>query len=79
MPGAFSTLVSDAVAAETGVTPELSTTGGTSDARFLRSLCPVIEFGLSNATMHKTDEAVAIEDLHVLSRIYRRIALASLA
>ena len=79
LPGAFSTLVSDAVAAETGVTPELSTTGGTSDARFLRSLCPVIEFGLSNATMHKTDEAVAIEDLHVLSRIYRRIALASLA
>ncbi|KUR76426.1 succinyl-diaminopimelate desuccinylase [Novosphingobium sp. FSW06-99] len=79
MPGAFSTLVADAVAAETGITPELSTTGGTSDARFLRALCPVIEFGLSNATMHKKDEAVAMADLVVLSRIYARIALASLA
>jgi succinyl-diaminopimelate desuccinylase len=45
------------VEAETGVTPELSTTGGTSDARFLRALCPVVEFGLCNATMHKKDEA----------------------
>ncbi len=79
LPGAFSTLVSDAVVAETGVTPELSTTGGTSDARYLRALCPVIEFGLSNATMHKKDEAVAIADLAVLTRIYRRIALAALA
>jgi succinyl-diaminopimelate desuccinylase len=79
LPGVFSTLVSDAVAAETGITPDLSTTGGTSDARFLRAVCPVIEFGLSNATMHKTDEAVAIADLFVLSRIYRRIALAALA
>jgi succinyl-diaminopimelate desuccinylase len=61
------------------VTPELSTTGGTSDARFLRAVCPVIEFGLTNATMHKTDEAVAIADLAVLTRIYRRIALAALA
>jgi len=79
LPGAFSTLVSDAVAAETGITPDLSTTGGTSDARFLRALCPVIEFGLCNATMHKRDEAVAIDDLVVLTRIYRRIALAGLA
>jgi succinyl-diaminopimelate desuccinylase len=79
LPGAFSTLVSDAVAAETGITPDLSTTGGTSDARFLRALCPVIEFGLCNATMHKRDEAVAIDDLVVLTRIYRRIALAALA
>jgi succinyl-diaminopimelate desuccinylase len=67
------------VEAETGVTPELSTTGGTSDARFLRALCPVVEFGLCNATMHKKDEAVAMEDLHVLTRIYRRIAVAALA
>ena len=52
-----------AVKAETGVDPEPSTTGGTSDARFLRSVCPVIEFGLVNATMHKRDEAVAVEDL----------------
>ena len=79
LPGAQSALVSAAVEAETGLAPELSTTGGTSDARFLRALCPVIEFGLTNATMHKTDEAVAVEDLHVLTRIYRRIALSALS
>ena len=73
-PGAFSNLVASAVEAETGIVPEASTTGGTSDARFLRAVCPVIEFGLVNATMHKTDEAVAVDDLTVLSRIYRRIA-----
>ncbi|MDP4605288.1 MAG: succinyl-diaminopimelate desuccinylase [Erythrobacter sp.] len=78
-PGAFSKLVSTAVEAETGVVPELSTTGGTSDARFLRAVCPVIEFGLCNATMHKRDEAVAIPDLAALARIYARIALAALA
>ena len=78
-PGAFSALVSAAVEAETGITPELSTTGGTSDARFLRAVCPVIEFGLCNATMHKRDEAVAIPDLAVLARIYARIARAALA
>lgn len=78
-PGAFSKLVSAAVEAETGITPELSTTGGTSDARFLRAVCPVIEFGLCNATMHKRDEAVAIPDLAVLTRIYARIARAALA
>ena len=79
LPGAQSALVSAAIEAETGLAPELSTTGGTSDARFLRALCPVIEFGLTNATMHKTDEAVAVEDLHVLTRIYRRIALSALS
>ena len=78
-PGAFSKLVSTAVEAETGIAPELSTTGGTSDARFLRSVCPVIEFGLCNATMHKRDEAVAIPDLAALARIYARIARAALA
>lgn len=72
-PGDFSKLVSDAIAEITGVTPELSTTGGTSDARFLSKICPVVEFGLINATMHKLDEAVAIEDLHVLSDIYAAI------
>ena len=77
-PGAFSTLVAAAVEAETGIAPELSTSGGTSDARFLKDLCPVIEFGLCNATMHKTDEAVALADLETLVRIYRRIAMASL-
>ena len=79
LPGAFSSLVSEAVLAETGIVPELSTTGGTSDARFLRAVCPVIEFGLCNATMHKTDEAVAMADLAVLTRIYRRIALSCLS
>lgn len=78
-PGTFSELVRGAVEAETGVTPEASTTGGTSDARFLRALCPVIEFGLNNATMHKRDEAVAIADLPVLARIYARIAEGALA
>ena len=78
-PGAFSHIISQAVEAETGLTPEASTTGGTSDARFLRAVCPVIEFGLCNATMHKRDEAVAVADLDTLSRIYARIAQAALA
>ena len=78
LPGEFSRLVAEAVEVETGLVPEASTSGGTSDARFLRALCPVIEFGLSNATMHKRDEAVAIADLDVLARIYRRIAEAAL-
>ena len=73
-PGEFSDIIARAVKAETGIDPEPSTTGGTSDARFLRAVCPVIEFGLCNATMHKRDEAVAIEDLSTLSRIYARIA-----
>ncbi len=77
-PGAFSQMVGEAVEAETGVAPEASTSGGTSDARFLRSVCPVIEFGLVNATMHKRDEAVAVADLSVLARIYTRIARAAL-
>lgn len=78
-PGAFSSLVSEAIAAETGLTPELSTSGGTSDARFLTHVCPVVEFGLCNATMHKLDEAVAIADLDRLAAIYRRIATGALA
>lgn len=77
-PGAFSEMVARAVHAETGLEPELSTTGGTSDARFLRSVCPVIEFGLVNATMHKLDEAVALSDLIALSRIYATVAKAAL-
>ncbi|MFK4874226.1 succinyl-diaminopimelate desuccinylase [Novosphingobium sp. ZW T3_23] len=78
-PGAFSSMLAEAIRAETGVEPELSTSGGTSDARFLKDLSPVIEFGLSNATMHKRDEAVAIPDLDVLVRIYRRVTEAALA
>jgi len=78
-PGAFSDLVLAAIKAETGLEAEVSTSGGTSDARFLKNLAPVIEFGLCNATMHKKDEAVAIADLEALQRIFARITLAGLA
>lgn len=74
-PGELSAAISEAVEAITGVRPEASTTGGTSDARFLTHICPVVEFGLCNATMHKLDEAVAIPDLEALTEIYRRVAL----
>ncbi len=72
-PGPLSDLVAAAIRAETGRDPALSTTGGTSDARFLSALAPTVEFGLLNATMHKLDEAVAVDDLHALTRIYARI------
>jgi len=72
-PGALSDLVRGAIRDVTGVETELSTTGGTSDARFLSRLCPVVEFGLCNATMHKLDEAVAVADLRALTEIYARI------
>jgi succinyl-diaminopimelate desuccinylase len=72
-PGEFSSLVSEAIRDVTGVTPEYSTTGGTSDARFLSKLAPTVEFGLINATMHKLDEAVAVPDLHALTDIYEAI------
>ena len=78
-PGALSAAISDAVEAVVGIAPEASTTGGTSDARFLTKICPVVEFGLCNATMHKLDEAVAIADLSALTEIYRRVALKMLA
>ena len=78
-PGAFSDMLAKAIEEETGIAPEPSTTGGTSDARFLRSVCPVIEFGLCNATMHKRDEAVAMPDLDTLARIYTKAALGALA
>ncbi len=72
-PGTLSDLISDAVEARLGIRPELSTSGGTSDARFLSRICPVAEFGLVNATMHKLDEAVAIPDLHDLTAIHADI------
>ena len=78
-PGLFSDAISEAVEAVVGIAPEPSTTGGTSDARFLTKICPVVEFGLCNATMHKLDEAVAIADLSALTEIYRRVALKMLA
>jgi succinyl-diaminopimelate desuccinylase len=72
-PGPWVDLVASAVHDVTGQTPDRSTTGGTSDARFLHILAPIVEFGLCNATMHKRDEAVAIADLHALTAIYRRV------
>lgn len=72
-PGALSAIVSKAIMQHMGLNPELSTTGGTSDARFLSKICPVVEFGLCNATMHKLDEAVALEDMARLTDIYATI------
>lgn len=74
-PGELSEAVAAVVADVTGITPEASTTGGTSDARFLSKICPVVEFGLCNATMHKLDEAVSVADLETLTEIYHRVVL----
>ncbi|MCE8547623.1 succinyl-diaminopimelate desuccinylase [Ruegeria pomeroyi] len=72
-PGALSDLVAAAVEAETGVVPVLSTSGGTSDARFVKDHCPVVEFGLVGRTMHQVDERVEIAQIHQLKAIYSRI------
>jgi len=72
-PGALSDLVATAVEAETGLKPELSTTGGTSDARFVKHHCPVVEFGLVGKTMHQVDECVPIAQITQLKSIYTRI------
>ncbi len=72
-PGPFVDMVSGAIAEVTGRQPELSTSGGTSDARFIKDYCPVVEFGLVNATMHRIDECVATADLAALTAVYRRI------
>jgi succinyl-diaminopimelate desuccinylase len=72
-PGPFVDLVAGAVAEVTGRTPQLSTSGGTSDARFIKDYCPVIEFGLVGATMHQVDERTPVGDLVTLTAIYRRI------
>ncbi|MBO6717863.1 MAG: succinyl-diaminopimelate desuccinylase [Rhizobiaceae bacterium] len=66
-------LLTGAIQTETGQTPELSTSGGTSDARFIKDYCPVVEFGLVGKTMHTVDERVALTDLEALTRIYRRV------
>ena len=71
-PGEFSEALADSVEAETGLRPQLSTTGGTSDARFFPSHCPVAEFGLVGTTMHQSDEHVAVSDIEGLTRIYLR-------
>ena len=72
-PGPLVDVVSAAVTAETGLTPELSTGGGTSDARFIKDYCPVVEFGPTNETIHQTNERVGVEELRGLTRIYRGI------
>jgi succinyl-diaminopimelate desuccinylase len=72
-PGPLYDLVVDAIRDETGKEPELSTSGGTSDGRFLIQLCPVVDFGLPNATMHKVGECAAVADIEQLSRIYERV------
>jgi succinyl-diaminopimelate desuccinylase len=77
-PGPIYEIVSAAIEAETGHRPRLSTHGGTSDGRYLIALCPVVDFGLPNATMHKLDEAAATDDIAALSRIYARILRAAL-
>ena len=72
-PGPLSDLVASAIAAETGVTPALSTAGGTSDARFLKHHCPVVEFGLVGRSMHQIDERVEVAQIAQLKAVYARI------
>ncbi|WP_119392787.1 succinyl-diaminopimelate desuccinylase [Taklimakanibacter lacteus] len=72
-PGAFVGVALDAIAAETGLVARLSTSGGTSDARFIKDYCPVLEFGPLNATIHQVNENIAIADLRNLAAIYRTI------
>jgi succinyl-diaminopimelate desuccinylase len=78
-PGPLYDVVVAAIEQETGQRPELSTSGGTSDGRFLIQLCPVVDFGLPNATMHKVGECAAVEDIRALSRIYERVLEKALA
>jgi succinyl-diaminopimelate desuccinylase len=72
-PGPFTLLLQALAERELGVAPKLSTSGGTSDARFLHSLCPVVEFGLVGATIHQVDERVPVADLAALTRVYHAL------
>jgi succinyl-diaminopimelate desuccinylase len=72
-PGPFVDLVSAAIKDVTAKEPKLSTTGGTSDARFIKDYCPVLEFGLVGQTMHQVDERTAVADLAALTAVYRKI------
>lgn len=72
-PGRLSEIVSDSVKEITGLTPELSTTGGTSDARFIKNYCPVVEFGLTNKTAHKVDECAPVADIYKLKDVYKEV------
>ena len=71
-PGPLDALLSEAINEVTGLTPSLSTDGGTSDARFIKEYCPVVEFGLTTASIHKADEHVAVADIETLTAVYRR-------
>ena len=72
-PGPLYDVVVEAIRDETGLEPELSTGGGTSDGRFLIALAPVVDFGLPNASMHKVGEHARLDDIRALARIYRRV------
>ena len=72
-PGAFTDLLEALIERELGVLPELSTTGGTSDARFIKEVCPVVEFGLVGETIHQVNERVAIADLEALTPVYQAL------
>jgi succinyl-diaminopimelate desuccinylase len=72
-PGPFIGLVGDAIARVTNSLPQLSTGGGTSDARFIKDHCPVAEVGVPGTTMHKVDEAVPVDEIHRLTDIYAAI------
>ena len=75
-PGKFTQLVSDTVAGITGQAPIFSTSGGTSDARFIKDICPVVELGLAGATMHKADECVPVDEIAALTDIYAALLAA---
>lgn len=78
-PGKFTQLVSDTIAGVTGTAPVFSTSGGTSDARFIKDHCPVVELGLTGATMHKSDECVAVSEIAALTDIYAELLAAYFA
>jgi succinyl-diaminopimelate desuccinylase len=78
-PGPLSKMVAQAVEEETGVVPAMSTSGGTSDARFVKDHCPVVEFGLVGETMHQVDERVRVDDIHTLKAVYTRVLQAYFA
>ncbi len=72
-PSPFTDVVVGAVAEVTGRTPKLSTSGGTSDARFIKDYCPVVEFGLVGTTMHAVDERAPVDEIHRLQAVYERL------
>ena len=72
-PGPLYDVIVEAIEQETGIATDLSTSGGTSDGRFLIRLCPVVDFGLPNGTMHKVGECATVADIEALSNIYERV------